>query len=424
MPVTAKPTLTGRRAGRSGRPRRGTGGSEGRDWSAWPEYDAASLGLRGYWYPVLWANTLTRRPQRVTVCGDDIVVLRDHDGPKALHDRCAHRGVALSLGVQEWPGTISCAYHGWTYDLDTGRLCAVITDGPDSPICGKAAVMPYSCAERHGLIWIYIPITDEAAPPLERDLPEEWMIGEAFTIGGRIDIRRGNWRFAAENGFDEGHAKYLHRVSLWRLFKAMPTWNKTHIEECGRWIFRVQDEVHWDAEFPGLGRWTNKRWWKINPPENKDFKLGNTGAAKKADPVISGLGYPGFASIGLPGVLRIAYPQFIHYEFYVPIDAESHRYVGLMIQYKTGMRGWWYRLRYLAGIRWLFHGNFSNLDAWMVESTNAPPERLYRPDISLIAWRRLCERGDGRTAANQAAGSSNGDDAALAAELEGGARGD
>jgi hypothetical protein len=29
--------------------------------------------------------------------------------------------------------------------------------------------------------------------------------------------------------------------------------------------------------------------------------------------------------LSLPGVLRIAYPQFIHYEFYVPIDAKRTR---------------------------------------------------------------------------------------------------
>ena len=30
----------------------------------------------------------------------------------------------------------------------------------------------------------------------------------------------------------------------------------------------------------------------------------------------------------------------------------------------------------------------------MVENTHAPPERLYRPDISLIEWRRLVEEGN------------------------------
>ena len=392
----------------------------GRDWSSWPMYEAATTGFTGYWYPVGWVNQFTSSPQRLVVCGQTLAMIRDADSRvKAVADRCLHRGVPLSLGKQEWPGTITCAYHGWTYDLVDGTLRAVITDGPDSPICGKVALKAYAVEERHGLAWIYVPRADEDAPPLDRDLPEEWLGGHPFTLGGRIEDRRGNWRFAAENGYDEGHAKYLHRTSLWRLFKAMPTWNKTHIEDRGRWLYRVQDEVHWDATYPGLGTWTNKRWWKLKPNEGKSFKLGNTGAAKAADPVIESYHWPGFASISLPGVLRIAYPQFIHYEFYVPVDAETHRYVGVMIQFKTGLAGWWYRVRYLGGIRWLFHGNFSNMDAWMVENTNAPPERLYRPDISLIAWRRLCERGDGRVPHGADAGQ---DDARLNAERSGSPR--
>jgi phenylpropionate dioxygenase-like ring-hydroxylating dioxygenase large terminal subunit len=389
-------------------PRRRPRRDQGRDWSAWPHYDAAATGFRGYWYPVMWANQLTGTPQQLRLCDDTLAILRDSDGrPKAVADRCPHRGVPLSEGTQEWPGTITCPYHGFTYDLETGVLRAAITDGPDSPICGKLSVRAHRCEERFGLVWVYAPIGDEDAPPLDRDLPEEWLIGAPFTLGGRVETRTGNWRFATENGYDEGHAKFLHRTSLWRLFKAMPTWNKTHIEDRGRWLYRVQDEVHWEAEYPGLGRWTGMRWWKLTPPAAKTgavSNIGNTGGAKKVDPVIAGREFPGFASISLPGVLRIVYPQFIHYEFYVPVDADHHCYVGIMIQFKTGWRGWWYRVRYLGGIRWLFHGNFSNQDAWMVENTDAPPERLYRPDISLIAWRRLCERGDGRVDPDAALG--------------------
>lgn len=359
------------------------------DWSSWPVYDQATLGLRDYWYPVRWSNTVTTEPEEVVLCGERIMLMRDADGSaRALHNRCPHRGVRLSEGSQQFPGTVSCAYHGWTYDLETGNLEAVITDGPDSPICGKASVQAYPVEERLGLVWIYI--GDRDPHPIDEQLPEELTGDAGFTVGGRIDPRRGNWRLACENGFDEGHAKYLHRTSLWRIFKTMPTWNITHIERRGRWIYRVQDEVHWDAHFDGLGTWTNKRWWKIKPPEDKTFNIGNTGAAAEVDPVIEAQEFPGFASVSQPGVLRIAYPQFIHYEFYVPTTEDEHLYVGMMVQFKTGLRGAWYRLRYLAGIRWLFHGNFSGQDAWMVEETDAPPEQLYRPDLSLTAWRRLC----------------------------------
>ena len=377
-------------------------GSVGRtDWSSWPTYDRAVLGFDDWWYPVQWSTQVTSRPQQVRLCGQNVALIRDTDGAvKAVHDRCLHRGVALSEGDQQFPGTISCPYHGWTYRLADGELCAVITDGPDSPICGKVAVRTYPVAERAGLVWVFV--GDGEPTDIDSQLPEEWR-DHAFSVGGRIDLRRGNWRLAAENGYDEGHAKYLHRTSWWRMFKVMPTWNKTHIEQEGRWLYRVQDAMYWSADFPGVGTWTNLRWWKLKPPALKAgaeaSQVGNTGGAAKVDPVIARAHFPGFASISLPGVLRIVYPQFIHYEFYVPVDADTHRYVGIMVQFKTGLAGAAYKARYLLGIRWLFHGNFSGQDAWMVEETDCPPERLYRPDASLLAWRRLCERAtraDGR----------------------------
>ncbi|MCB0965369.1 MAG: aromatic ring-hydroxylating dioxygenase subunit alpha [Ilumatobacter sp.] len=363
------------------------------DWSSWPEYEAADKGLRDYWYPVEWSSEVGRHPVGVRVCGEDLVLQRDEQGTVyALHDRCPHRGVPLSLGKEEFPGTVTCPYHAWTFDLASGELVAVITDGPDSPMCGKANVTTYPTAEAVGLVWVFV--GDREPHPLSDQLPEELVDPPAYAVGGRIQDRSGDWRLYAENGFDEGHAKYLHRTSYWRIFKTMPTWNKVHIERHGRWIYRIEDERHWEADFPGLGRWSNDRWWKIKPKQQQGKMLGNTGGSKKNDSYIAGQGLPGFASLSLPGVLRIAYPQFIHYEFYVPIESGRTKYVGVMVQFKTGFQRAAFFLKYLGGIRWLFHGNFSSQDHWMVEHTDAPPERLYRPDISLIEWRRLVEEGN------------------------------
>ena len=371
------------------------------DWSSWPRYNAAAAGFRGYWYPVTWSSKVTGRPRAFTICGEKVVLIRDGGVAYALHDRCPHRGVPLSLGNQQFPGTLSCAYHGWTYRLSDGKLCAVITDGPDSPICGKVTVARYHVAERLGMAWIYIPLNGEEPPSIDEQLPEE-LVTNPFVMGGRIEPRDGNWRFAAENGFDEGHAKYLHRTALWRLFKPMPTWNVTRVVRGGsrdRWIFRVQDEVYWEADFPGLGRWSNKRWWKIQPP-GETFNVGNTGKPKKLDPTIAAQRFPGFASLSMPGVLRIVYPTFIHYEFYVPVDAGRHRYVGVMVNFTEGWKTLGFYAKYLGAIRWLFHGQFSGQDAWMVDVTDAPPERLYRPDVSLTAWRKLAEEESGRKIAD------------------------
>jgi nitrite reductase/ring-hydroxylating ferredoxin subunit len=239
---------------------------DGADWSAWGNYNDAVLGFRNYWYPTIWASEVGDKPVAVTICGERITLIRDGDTVRGLHDRCPHRGVPLSLGRRQFPGTVSCPYHGWTFDLETGDLAAVLTDGPDSPICGRVKVATYPVEERFGLLFVYIGDVPEGEqpPPVERDIPDE-LNHNSFVVGGRNDIRVGNWRFAAENGFDEGHAKYLHNTALWRLFKVMPAWNKTRIVEKDGWLVRVQDEIHWEAEFPGVGTFTNKRWWKRMP---------------------------------------------------------------------------------------------------------------------------------------------------------------
>src|SRR5665213_3241981 len=229
----------------------------GRNWEDWPAYEAAAEGLKNYWYPVAWASEVGISPVPIRLCAINIMLMRDADGKvRALHDRCAHRGVKLSQGMQHFPGTVSCPYHGWTYRLKDGELVAAITDGPESRMCGRAAVRTFPADERIGLVWVFVG-DDEAVHPLDAQLPEELASPPPFAVGGRIEDRSGDWRLFAENGFDEGHAKYLHRTSLWRTFKVMPAWNKIHIDRHGRWLFRIEDERHWEAEFPGLGRWTN-----------------------------------------------------------------------------------------------------------------------------------------------------------------------
>ena len=365
-------------------------------WDAWPRYRDAVLGLPGsYWYPVMWSRQLKSRPVPIDMLGQKLAFFREGERVHALRDRCPHRGVPLSLGSREFPGTISCPYHGWTYNLESGRLVAVITDGPDSPICGKVRVETFPTAERLGLIWVFIgPGGSErpgsgAPPPVETGIPHE-LLEHDFVMGGNIEVRRGGWRFGAENGYDEGHAKYLHRTSLWRKFKLMPTWTKTKVvPESGGWITRVQQEVHWEATFPGVGTWSNKRWYRSG--SHAQVLGSSPSAAAAANPVIASMHVLGNQSIRLPGLLRIVHQKFIHYEWYVPMDDDLYRYVQVMVRFETGLRGTRAKLQYLLADRWLFHGEFSGQDAWMVDVMDAPPEKLYRPDVSITTWRRLCE---------------------------------
>jgi phenylpropionate dioxygenase-like ring-hydroxylating dioxygenase large terminal subunit len=300
------------------------------DWASWPSYEAAALGYRGYWYPVTWSKHVRGgQPRRAVVCGERLVVARDPGGLTVVGERPADDG----------------------------------------------AQRRYPAEERLGLVWVYI--GDGDAPPVEADIPSELLATDAVVVG-RLTTRPGNWRFGAENGFDEGHAKFLHRRSLWTLRRQMPTWTRHHIEPTGEgWITRVPDEVHHDTRFPGLGTWPPHRPWRTK------------GRGKAT------------VSIRMPCFLRVAYAHWQHYEWWVPIDAAHHLYLQLVSKRAGLLERLRFRLYYRLWVRWVFHGLFNDEDALMVDVMDAPPERLYRPDIAITEWRKLCEttaRGAPQTA--------------------------
>jgi len=336
------------------------------DWATWPKYEAAVLGFRDYWYPVTWSRKVGKRPIQVTVAGEKIMLIREQGKVRALNDRCPHRGVPLShpMATQEFPGTWTCCYHGWTFDLETGTLVAAITDGPDSPICGKVAVRTYPVEERLGLVFLWL--GDREPVPLEEDVSPELLDPDAIVMG-RITERHGNWRFGAENGFDDGHAKYLHRNALWTKRVKMPVWSRIRVLRDGPWITRMKDEQYYSAEFPGLGSWPRKRWYR-NRPGNK---------AK--------------VSLRLPCSLRVKYETWTHFEWWVPTDEDHHIYVQLATMNRGRLEHLRFRIYYWFWVRWVFHGMFNDEDRLMVDVMDAPPERLYRPDVSLTEWRKLVE---------------------------------
>ena len=304
-----------------------------RDWQTWPNYEAAALGFRGYWYPAQWSKHVKRggEPVAVMLCGENLSLVRDSEGLRAVR-------------------------------------AGVLEDGDSSE--SGLAYRTYPVAERLGLIWVFVGESGAGGPPpVESDIPSELLPDDAVVVG-RLTVRHGNWRFGAENGIDEGHAKFLHRRSLWTLRRQMPTWTRHHLEPTGEgWITRKPDEVHFDTEFPGLGMWPPKRFWR------------STGRGVAV------------VSIRMPCFLRVAYPSagWQHYEWWVPTDPEHHIYLQLVSKRGSWLKRLRFRAFYRFWVRWVFHGMFNDEDRLMVDVMDAPPERLYRPDIAITEWRKLCE---------------------------------
>lgn len=343
---------------------------------AWSRYAAVVEGLSEYWYPVLNAASLGRKLQPVEIAGMKIFLMRDGGRIYALEDKCPHRGVPLSMGTREFPGHVTCVYHGWVFDLETGMLKAALPDGPDSPVVGKACVRTFPVEERCGMIWVWMG-KDEPVP-VEDDIPEELLRADA-RIFAKFRIAKGNWRYACENGFDEAHGKVLHRSSWWVYFKRMAGWNETEITrtEDGVWLTRYQKSVTAQDDYPGLGRW----------PRFNFFQRRQKTVAQGSNQHT--------VCVRLPCTLRVVQPgnaNWTHYEWYVPVDADRYRYLQIAVSWTSGIGGLFWWLRYYAYILWVHHYNFNNQDLRVVSlQGDSHPVRAFRPDISITAWRRMVE---------------------------------
>jgi phenylpropionate dioxygenase-like ring-hydroxylating dioxygenase large terminal subunit len=345
----------------------------------WARYNTLVNGLQEYWYPAALAKHVRRKKKLAcTIAGNEILLVYDNGKYFAIHDSCPHRQIPLSLGSLEFPGHVSCVYHGWVFNLETGRLTAALSDGPDSPVTGKVCVRTFPVEERIGILWVW---TGKGKPvAVEEDIPEELLRKDAVIFPLLRDVK-GNWRGASENGFDEAHVKVLHRTAWWTFFRGIAAWNSTRIttSDDGRWLNRYQDAVHIDDVYPGLGRWPKAKFWQRRTKPRTIY-------AQKDHAV----------SIRLPCMLRVHQPgraNWTHYDWYTPIDESNYRYLALAVSWRTNPFSivfWWFR--FWSYILVVHHYWFNAQDIHMVALLpDSSPSRAFRPDVSIFAWRKLVE---------------------------------
>ena len=173
------------------------------------------LGLREYWYPVCGVNRVGKsKPIRVRMLGEDIAVFRGKTKGEvhALTDICPHRGARLSEGDCHYEGTVSCPYHGWTFD-GTGKNVAVLSEGPNSLVCAKPGTeaRSYPTQVLKGIVFAWM--GDGEPAPIEEDVPEEFFNPKAHIQFNDRIYWKTNWEVALENSMD-AHVQYLHRDNL------------------------------------------------------------------------------------------------------------------------------------------------------------------------------------------------------------------
>jgi nitrite reductase/ring-hydroxylating ferredoxin subunit len=374
------------------------------------------LGWENYWYPVLTAREVKRKPRAVRLVGRDIVLFRDAGKLFALDDRCPHRGVKLSAGKCDYAGTgsITCPYHGWTFDGASGQLLAALMEGPDSPLTRKVAVRTYPVREFAGLIWIWPGEMEPAT--LEDDVPE--YVGRQdkfFSIGMYADYKC-NWRALVDNWPSDHHAQMVHRGSPELMFQpilpfALTLDPKPLDGNKGISIKRTGGMT--SAEYPGLGAFPNNEWWRVMKPTGR----GNTlGFEKSKAHVVYGI--PNQSEVWLPGLIIVGRlsGEYCLVQWAVPIDAETTRCFNVNNWRRLGRwREIASRLGYYLWRGWAHDRMFSDQDKTMVEALVPGPERLSKTDVGVIAWRRFAGAN-----ARRPAGTSEAMEAAVVEDMAAG----
>lgn len=350
----------------------------------WREQIPAT-GLREYWYPALLAKKVGRRkPVGLRLLEEDLVFFRDPNGRiVALKDLCSHRGAKLSMGVCHFPGTLTCPYHGWTFDAQ-GKVIAAFIEGPESRVPESGIrVQAKTVREFRGIVWVWM--GDGEPLPLEEDVPEEFLEPGTWVLTA-VRVWPVNWRPLIENAID-GHAPYVHRNSLLAiLFGVGPLGQKLtpQLTRDGKGICLMKGSFPQpQQDYPGLGRfprlYVRKYWLRV---------------FARWRPKGTFTGKPYTQEIVLPGITRITYPTHLYMRWGVPIDEGGLRNFYWHVIRGSTLGKLWFCMRYYLFRQWAMNIAFSNQDRRVVGAQDyRTQERLSWTDGVVVGWRKMVLQG-------------------------------
>ncbi|MFT6286432.1 MAG: nitrite reductase/ring-hydroxylating ferredoxin subunit [Halieaceae bacterium] len=379
-----------------------------RTQSQYQPYKDAEWGFINHWYPALFSEELPEdEVEGIQICGVQIVLRRINGRIFALKDQCIHRGVRLSAKPMCFNDeTISCWYHGFTFNLESGNLDTIVGN-PDDKIIGTTGLTTYPVEEISGMIFVFVredDFSDDDVPPLSHDLPirfpessEEfphplWPAAPSLLDDNAISLgihRTGeaNWRIACENGFDNAHIlvhqdNTIVQSNNW----VLPLGIRPASDDC---ITTFEE----DGAPKGLMQWLFSDRWE---PVLENKKLGVK---------VEGLNSRMYrTSVVMPGILMVEnWPEehIVQYEWYVPITDDTYEYWEVLVKIcATEKELKDYKYRYKTVFKPLALHGFNDCDLYAREAmqdyyadgTGWDREQLVDTDVSAITWRKLASR--------------------------------
>ncbi len=371
------------------------------------------LGLREYWYPALPAAQVPReKPLYWRMLGDEIAFFRATDGSiGAVSDICPHRGASMSKGRCFYAGTISCPYHGATFDA-AGACKAFLPEGPESTMTGNLRIRSYPTRMLRG--WVFIWMGAGAPAPIEEDVPPE-LFDEASTLFlTTYTYWDCNWMLAIENQNDSHNGFYVHRNSVMQLMMyrgrgRTPLGPRSKLVHDRALIPLMKNQGYYrDANgkdsyqlfYPGLnahwpiGTWRKWLWaickpwykivynrWRMSAPRYP-YRSQSEEWARDV----------GTSAWHLPCMVRVNFGPFAFTRSAVPVTENLSRLVYFHHRRRAGWRigQWLQTLWFHAYFNWWLHYNFSGQDRDVAGPCRYWEEENLSPtDSHLVMLRKL-----------------------------------
>lgn len=388
------------------------------------------LGLKEYWYPALPARRVGhKKPLYWQMLGQEISLFRDKEGNvAAVSDICPHRGASMSRGDCFYQGTISCPYHGATFDA-SGECKAFLPEGPDSKMVDNLKIRSYPTRTLRG--WVFIWMGEGTPAPIEEDVPPELFDEKSTIFLTTYTYWPTNWMLAIENQNDSHNGFYVHRNSLMQLMMyrgrsrtplgprsklikdraltpLMKNQNYYADKETGReplQLYYPGVDGHWP-----MGKWRTwvwaffKPWYKLvyNPwrmsPKRYPYRAPEEWA-----------GDVGVSAWHLPSYVRVNFGVFALSRAAVPVTANLSRIVYFQHRKRApfGILGEAVqRLWFYAYFNYWLHYNFSGADGQVAAPCRYwTEENLSATDSHLVMLRKLVTERSRDARRNAAAGA-------------------
>jgi len=159
------------------------------------------------WWVAAQSSEVCGKPLARVLLEQQVVIYRPRPGEVAiLEDRCSHRQIPLSLGVQVGEH-LQCNYHGLRFGGD-GRC--VFAPGLATPP-EVANIRSFPVVERDGYVWVWF----GGAEPDPSLIPDYgWQVSPEYS--GRIGYANigCSYLLGLENVLDTSHFAYLHTNSV------------------------------------------------------------------------------------------------------------------------------------------------------------------------------------------------------------------